>query len=626
MTDRKRPVTIFVAILAVLMVSLSSAYQSSVFASSTPTVILGCGLTGDTPSHVIIFYKLNNQDALNKYLSNAYYNPSSPQYHNFISSSTFASLYGPSSSVVKQIGKLLDSNHLSILQNSPVLTEATGTTDAVNDFLNELSSSPPALQSAVTVAECIPQGFFTASSHTPSYSTNMVKVPQSGLAQMVANATSINPGQPPIFIKVHEFQIWLPYGLQLIYDELPMLNNGHTGSGLTIGIVDAFGDFNFTLANNLKYSSTACNDLTTFNKIFNLQNSNCNVIYPAGPVQLTSANIGSAFGWSFETALDIEYAHTMAPGANILLAASPTAGDDLYASIEYMVNKQLVNYISLSWGLYEDLFFLQGLSPQLLYAYDEIFMQAAAEGIGIFVSSGDTGAFDILWPSIIPGGVNEPSVSSPANDPWVTAVGGTTLRSSIDGNRISRVESAWSWLNYSFLGGFAGTGGGYSMFFRETAGQKLINIKYSPSSVYEPDLGIVFKTVGSRGVPDVAADANVATGVLLVLNGSLQPYIIGGTSLSSPLSAGMTTTLQSYKGNWVIGNLAPSIYMLYHKSPSTFYVAQSSFTFNQLMNGVPGAMFKTTSGQNGVYVVTPGQWNAVDGLGQLNVYGLSQLI
>jgi subtilase family serine protease len=129
--------------------------------------------------------------------------------------------------------------------------------------------------------------------------------------------------------------------------------------------------------------------------------------------------------------------------------------------------------------------------------------------------------------------------------------------------------------------------------------------------------------VGHRGVPDIAADADPFTGVLIVLNGVIQPYLIGGTSLATPLSAGMTTTVQSTVPTFTIGDLAPTLYLLYYYYPSYFYVTQSTLPLQSyLLTGIPNFMFESYGGQNGVYYVILGQWNPVNGLGQINVYGL----
>ncbi|MGC9180914.1 MAG: S53 family peptidase, partial [Vulcanisaeta sp.] len=276
--------------------------------------------------------------------------------------------------------------------------------------------------------------------------------------------------------------IWFPFGLEMMYDELPLFYSGYSGQGLTIAIVDAFGDVNFTLASQLIYQNIACNDLYTFNYIFSLPNPpSCQIIYPTGTPVLTPYNLPFAEDWSGETALDVEYAHAMAPGANILLVVSPDSGDDLFTAIEYVVNNSLANFISLSWGVYED--WIYPYFTNFLYAYDEIFMQAAAEGIGAFAGSGDWGAFDVFITPF------EPSTFYPASDPWVTGVGGTELFAQFIGGYTQRMETAWNWNPFIVWG----SGGGYSFTFPETPGQKLISMPYQLQYVYEPDLGIWFE-------------------------------------------------------------------------------------------------------------------------------------
>jgi len=85
----------------------------------------------------------------------------------------------------------------------------------------------------------------------------------------------------------------------------------------------------------------------------------------------------------------------------------------------------------------------------------------------------------------------------------------------------------------------------------------------------------------------------------------------------------LTTTVQSSVPTFTIGNLAPSLYLLYYYYPSYFYVTQSTLPVQSYnLTGIPNFMFESYGGQNGVYYVILGQWNPVNGLGQINVYGL----
>jgi Predicted protease len=553
-----------------------------------------------------------------------YYNASSPYFHEFITPQQFASWYSPPNYVFTYIENLATQYGLVVNYTFPMLIEATGNASSVDNLLTALQSAPANITQWILSGECIPIGYFYVNSKAPVFKPQyeMLYLNTTNVnAVLSTNVTVING--VPLQVRYHMAEIWLPKGLEFIYDELPLFNGytytGYTGKGVTIAIVDAFGDFNFTLASQYVYQSVACNDLATFDAIFSLPPpSSCQVIYPTGMPTLTPYNLGTAEGWAVESALDIEYAHTMAPGANILLVISPTSGDDLFVDVEYVVANHLANFISLSWASPEDAYYIPPPGYNLLYAYDEIFMQAAAEGIGVFAASGDWGAFDLF---VIP---FEPSVWYPASDPWVTGVGGTTLRGvNISSVMTNRVEYAWDWNTYYMWG----TGGGYSFTFPETPGQALVHIVYERTYVYEPDLGINFYTVGHRGVPDIAADADPFTGVLIVLNGVIPPYLIGGTSLATPLSTGMTATIQSYLGkSYVIGDLAPNLYLLYYYEYPQFYAWGSAYPTQQFYTGIPGAMFPTLGGENGLYWVIQGMWNPVDGLGQINTYGLAQAL
>jgi len=146
-----------------------------------------------------------------------------------------------------------------------------------------------------------------------------------------------------------------------------------------------------------------------------------------------------------------------------------------------------------------------------------------------------------------------------------------------------------------------------------------------------PALGITFYPQGQRGTPDLSAVADPSIGVLVIQDGTFSQHEWGGTSLAAPLTAGMITTVQSSVSSFAIGDLAPTLYQLYSQENHgsygpQFYVSQTQFSIYQLYRGVQGTMFETASGQNGPFTVTPGIWNPVTGLGQPNVFGLSQVI
>ena len=197
------------------------------------------------------------------------------------------------------------------------------------------------------------------------------------------------------------------------------------------------------------------------------------------------------------------------------------------------------------------------IDDALVNAYESIFKQGAVQGIGFYFSSGDNGddldAFGYAHPEF------------PTGDPWVTSVGGTSL--AVDRNDRRSFETGWgtskwnlsddgtSWVNtVPFL---YGAGGGFSQVFAEPFYQ----------------FGVVHSPTGGRAVPDIGLVGDPTTGMLV---GETQDfdlpsrygpagvhygeYRIGGTSLSSPLMAGVQAAAQ---GHSRIGFANPAIYALY---------------------------------------------------------------
>ncbi|MCL4451903.1 MAG: PEGA domain-containing protein [Candidatus Thermoplasmatota archaeon] len=319
---------------------------------------------------------------------------------------------------------------------------------------------------------------------------------------------------------------------------------GITGSGTTIAIVDAYGD------PLLRY------DISAFDNVTGLPAVNLQTIY--------MNNTPNAYNqsWAIETALDVEWAHVSAPGAKIVLVISQDAQASLTDALSYVISKHISNIISLSWGEAES-----SVGSSAIASENTMFLLAAHEGITILAASGDLGAYD---------GTKILNVNFPASDPYVLGVGGTSL----DYNQGKYVETAWGG-NQS--GTSYGSGGGYSRYFSEPYWQ-------SNSSI----------NATARGVPDVAADANKETGVLLIAGG--KSYVAGGTSLATPIWAGIVSRIDQKLG-YSVGYLNPLLYQIY-RSP----------LYRTAFNAV-------TSGSNGYYQASSG-WNPVTGLGSPIVSGL----
>jgi subtilase family serine protease len=280
-----------------------------------------------------------------------------------------------------------------------------------------------------------------------------------------------------------------------------------------------------------------------------------------------------ASGWYGEETLDIEAVHAMAPGANVLYvgAADCTFGP-LLDGLTTIVDNHLADIVSDSWTGEEE-----NVTTPVTDAFDQVFEQGATEGIGFDFASGDCG-YNV--PGTSCGEAEDSSATEadfPPSSPWVTGVGGTTLAIGKSGKY--QWETAWGDLvaarngkrwkpsppgSYPAAYGFGG-GGGTSTIYQQPAYQAGV---VPPSlSTRLPD-GQVAATA-MREVPDVAMDADPATGFLygetVRLRGGkdgFQLSRIGGTSLASPLFAGLEADAAQDSGNHSLGFINPALYSL----------------------------------------------------------------
>ena len=350
----------------------------------------------------------------------------------------------------------------------------------------------------------------------------------------------------------------------------------------SIAIIDAYGD-------PLIYQ-----DLSQYDSMFGLPSVNLTIV-PIGPYH---PSLGIGTGWDNETALDVEAAQTMAPYAHIYLIVASNPANALFEAIDYVVSLDLANVVSMSWGASENTIALTGFytsdpyyaqaQMNLGYSYaDYYFALGSAEGISFFASSGDEGAYGGT-PELY-GGVIFPSTS-----PFVTAVGGTSLFVNVTSGYLSDMnstgtygyENAWSVSPLYGTSEVASTGG-YSTLI--------------PKPWYQ--IGVVKGTY--RAVPDVAADANPYTGFVEVVDGGLE--VIGGTSLASPLWAGIAADIDGYL-NTSLGLLNPLLYDIYENK--TLY----NMAFHQINFGYNG------------YYSSNGGYNLVTGLGSPNAGLLANAI
>jgi subtilase family serine protease len=500
------------------------------------------------------------------------YDPSSPHYRAWLGFSEIAADYGPTAEEADAVKDFLSAHNLSVVLVDPnnFFVQATGTiadisaafhiqmnnfkmngkvlrantTDPyiegpaarfvhlVSGLSNQQSdihpiqpykpsASAPSLQSLAQS----PSTFFTSNCfHGP---TKDVLTTNGGLpaATYTGNLYSTNIGgcgyTPP--------EIHTAYNLSSLYKK------GYDGTGQTIVI--------FEICN----SDTIQSDANAFSAQFGLPaltRANFSVI--DYPVSSPCGNGGDAI----EESLDVEWAHAVAPGANIVVLVTPNVPDsgfpqDIDVALLYATANHLGNVISFSYGLPETFF-----SPAQLDETNLLTEMAALSGISADFSSGDGGDYtdDITGIS--------PTVLYPASTQYGTAVGGISL--ALNGKKAIKWQAGWG-NNVNLLDDYGlvsdppvgffdgGSGGGPSAFFKKPAFQHKL-----PGSF--------------RLLPDISWIADSLTGVVIAYTypgyyPPLEWFPVGGTSVSCPMFSALWAIANQEAGR-PLGQAARYVYSM----------------------------------------------------------------
>lgn len=374
------------------------------------------------------------------------------------------------------------------------------------------------------------------------------------------------------------------YGPAKLQGAYGITKAGYTGKGITVAVVDAYA------------LPTMKKDLTKW-----IKKNGGQPLKKGQYIEDIPSGTGYNAGWAGEEALDVEAIHSVAPDANILYSAGTSASTSaLLDANQRVVDNKSADAVNNSWEGGSD----AGTPGSTISAFEAVFQQGAAEGIGFYFSTGDSGGLS--------GG--QPVVTYPSIDPYVTGVGGSAI--GIDQNNGYMWETAWE-TDYSTLssdgtswtpappGNFAsGAGGGTSVVFQQPKWQQgVVPKKFSEAHGSTP----------MRTTPDIGADADPTTGFLEGYSSQVggqwvySQTRIGGTSLSSPLIVGMQADAEQAAGGKAIGFANPVIYSLYGTK------AYHDVTAHPLGKDVMIAHVRTISsgGQTVVALGTAGQ--AADG-------------
>jgi subtilase family serine protease len=418
-----------------------------------------------------------------------------------------------------------------------------------------------------------------------------------------------------------------PTALQNSYNLRPLLDAGKDGRGITIAVVDSFG------------SDTIAHDLHVFDQAFGLPamcgeegvtcapgmpsfsqlkqgNVNTTGQPPNNGTQLETHNL-----WALEVSLDVEWAHAMAPMANVLLVVTPTAETlgvqgfpNFFLLENQVISNHLADVISQSFGSAEEAFG----STQSLLNLRSAFQAAQAAKVTVFASSGDDGSANSMKqpPKIFPL-IPFPTVGWPASDPLVTGVGGTYLCTDPNtGNGVDNTSPPVNCQNQPNREiGWIDSGGGFSHVFARPSFQDVL------------PAGSTAIPTDQRGVPDIASQASARTGVLVYITNpgytgivcgttfcSKGWYVVGGTSASSPEWGAMTAIadqISQAKYGDDLGYINPALYKI-GSNPARY-----ANDFYDVTTGNNGAFAPDIPG----FPATTG-WDPVTGLGTPNAANL----
>jgi subtilase family serine protease len=492
---------------------------------------------------LLIDLKLRDSGTLDA-LINDLYNPASPNYKQFLTPDQFDQRFGPTAEDAGKVQHFILARGLKIdeISSDRTYVKVSGTAKQVekafgvtiNNYKNDKGKKYYANINS-------PQ--------LPSELGNMIAGIHGLDNEPHLHRSAVNSRKPQLeqtHLSGGPKGGYTPSELRSAYDMDPLISAGYNGSGQTVALYENDG---FIQSN-----------IETYNNYYGLGS-------PAPSVVLVDGYNGEAGAGQGEVELDIEVINALAPKAKVIVYEGSNETDagvvDTYRKI---ATENRAKSVSISWGLCE----LQN-STSTMNSMHAIFQQMASQGQSVFAATGDSGAYDCQDSQL--------AVDSPANDPYVTGVGGTHL--TLGGGAYGS-ETVWG-------RGQFGSGGGISTIY------SLPNWQTGPgtSNSYSN---------GNREVPDVSAGADSGYSIYSLGKWS----VVGGTSAAAPLWAAIAAINNQYataNGKPNLGFANPILYKMFNTDQKY------------------QAYHDVTSGTNLYYPATTG-YDMASGIGTPDAYNL----
>jgi subtilase family serine protease len=570
------------------------------------------------------------QQAFEQFLSEQQ-DPASPNFHHWLTPVEVGERFGASQQDIDAIGNWLQSQNLRVdsVANNRVIMWFSGTAaDIAKAFGADMHyylvdgeqrisiAAEPQIPAALAGAIQSVNGLSTLTLH-PQNRAGVVQVPVQSLA--VGSAGGVTPN----FTTSSGNHYLTPADFATIYN----VNAGNiTGAGQTIAIIG------IARVNN--------QDITNFQALSGLAAKTPTVVIPPngidpGPALTAPPASGSVSDGQVEATLDVTRATSIAPGATIdlVISGDTNSGSGLNLAIQHVINTNLAQIMSISFGGCES---LNGRGA--VNFFDALFSTAAAEGISVFVSSGDSGAAGCVKQFTTPPATQVASPNFICSSSHVTCVGGTQFAdtppnlywssTNASGTRESALgyipEGAWNEpLNGSNQVQVAGTGGGVSAFIPTPSWQTGTGVPGTRQGRYTPDISF------SASVHNSYFGCLAASGASCVVqNGGFSFAIFAGTSSSTPDMAGITALLNQQMGS-PQGELNTNLYRLAATPGNSVFhdvtvassgVVPCQVTTPSLCNNSTPSPAGLTGGLSG-YLVGAG-YDEATGLGSINVANL----